>query len=130
MIQGDGIGPEDIDILLNNLEARGWSADNLNFGMGGGLLQKVNRDTYKFAMKCSAIKIDGVWKDVYKDPITDPGKTSKKGRLGVQLDADNEYETKRIEDINPLKNQLELVFLNGRLEREQTFEDIRARAWG
>ena len=57
----------------------GYSADNIAFGMGGGLLQHVNRDTMKFAMKCSAIVKDGHVVEVYKDPITDQGKKSKKG---------------------------------------------------
>jgi nicotinic acid phosphoribosyltransferase len=61
----------------------GWSAENIVFGMGGALLQKVDRDSLKFAMKASAASIDGVWHDVFKDPITDAGKKSKKGRLGV-----------------------------------------------
>ena len=48
--------------------------------MGGALLQKVDRDTMKFAFKCSAIQIGGEWRDVYKDPATDHGKRSMKRR--------------------------------------------------
>ena len=29
--------------------------------MGGALLQGIDRDTQKFAMKCSAAQINGVW---------------------------------------------------------------------
>jgi len=43
-------------------------------------MQNVNRDTCKFAIKASAIKVNGEWRDVYKDPITDPGKKSLRGR--------------------------------------------------
>jgi len=50
-------------------------------GMGGGLLQKVDRDTLGFAMKLSALRIDGGWHDVYKAPKTDAEKRSKRGRL-------------------------------------------------
>ncbi len=80
LIQGDGINADSIVKIMDNLVDAGFSIDNIAFGMGGGLLQEVDRDTLKFAMKCSAVKVDGVWRDVYKDPITDPGKTSKKGR--------------------------------------------------
>ena len=60
VIQGDGITHKTIGrIVFNLLEMGGWSIDNLAFGMGGGLLQHCNRDTLKFAMKCSAIKVDG-----------------------------------------------------------------------
>ena len=33
--------------------AENWSAENIVLGCGGGLLQKLNRDTLKFAFKCS-----------------------------------------------------------------------------
>ena len=79
VIQGDGVDAASIDSILFRLYSKGISADNIAFGRGGAGLQKVNRDTFKFAMKCSAIKINDVWKDVYKDPITDKGKQSKKG---------------------------------------------------
>ncbi len=81
MIQGDGITLESLPVILEAILEAGFSIDNMAFGMGGGLLQKVDRDTFKWAMKMSAIRINGVWRDVYKDPITDPGKASLKGLL-------------------------------------------------
>lgn len=38
--------------------AENWSAENIVLGCGGGLLQKLNRDTLKFAFKCSFAVID------------------------------------------------------------------------
>jgi len=81
VIQGDGVNKAAIEGILKSLAAKGWSADNIAFGMGGALLQGVNRDTLKFAMKCSAVEVDGEWIHVYKDPVTDPGKRSKHGRV-------------------------------------------------
>ena len=78
VIQGDGITRESIDLIIEGFISRGMSTDNIAFGMGGGLLQHCNRDTYGWAMKCSAACVDGEWRDVYKDPIGG-GKTSKKG---------------------------------------------------
>lgn len=88
IIWGDGITQETIDSILwrftqclpsyNNVA---YSAENFAFGSGGDLMQNVNRDTCKFAMKCSAIKVNGEWRDVYKDPITDSGKKSIRGRV-------------------------------------------------
>ncbi len=83
VIQGDGVNLTSIRACLENIERAGYSVDNIAFGMGGALLQQVNRDTLKFAMKCSAIQTDEGWRDVFKDPITDPGKVSKKGRFSV-----------------------------------------------
>ena len=81
VIQGDGIDISDVKSILFQL-VKVWriSASNIAFGMGGGLLQKVNRDTFKFAMKANAMEIDGKWVDVVKDPSTDAGKKSKAGR--------------------------------------------------
>ena len=78
IIQGDGIDYDMIIKILDNLEKNGWSADNISFGSGGGLLQKMNRDTQKYAFKCSLAIINGKEVHVYKDPITDPGKNLKR----------------------------------------------------
>lgn len=70
------------------MKQAGFAADNIVFGSGGALLQKVNRDTFKCAFKCSEITINGKAREVFKDPITDSGKASKKGRLTLQLAED------------------------------------------
>src|SRR5688572_7269765 len=81
VIQGDGIDPNSMRAILERATSAGYATDNLAFGMGGALLQQLNRDTQKFALKCSAARIDGRWIDVYKDPVTDKGKQSKRGRM-------------------------------------------------
>lgn len=82
VIQGDGVDLEEIRRIINwVVDAHRFSMENFAFGMGGGLLQQCNRDTGKWAMKCSAMKVDGVWRDVFKSPETDPTKKSKAGRL-------------------------------------------------
>lgn len=81
VIQGDGINPTSIRAILERITSYGYATDNLAFGMGGALLQRLDRDTQKFALKCSAARIDGEWIDVYKDPVTDKGKSSKRGRM-------------------------------------------------
>ncbi len=81
VIQGDGVDRAMINKVLRELANHGWSADNIAFGSGGALVQNVNRDTHKQAIKCSAVVIGDKWHDVYKDPVTDPGKRSKRGLL-------------------------------------------------
>ena len=115
------------------------------FGMGGGLLQKNNRDTLKFAMKACARHTDGVWIDIYKDPtIYDPTtwkpisssfKKSMAGRLELMHDAEtNEYKTVRIgEEARALydigyRPMLETVYDNGTLVRDMTFAEVRKNA--
>ena len=126
VIQGDGIDRAMVGNILEPYTEAGWSTDNVAFGSGGGLLQKFDRDTHKCAIKCSAVEVDGEWRDVMKDPITDPGKRSKAGRLSLILGPDG-YQTVR-EGTAPYEDQLETVFENGYLVREQTFSDIRALA--
>src|SRR5690606_7683650 len=88
VIQGDGVTPETIRLILGRLEDKGWSAENIAFGMGAGLLQKVNRDTLRFAMKANARQDDdGVWHGINKNPKTDPGKASKRYRQAVVMEA-------------------------------------------
>jgi len=125
VIQGDGINRTSIREILFGLKINGYSADNIAFGMGGALLQQMNRDTQQFAMKASAMEINGVWHDVFKDPITDPGKKSKRGRLGLYLN-NGEYVTDK-EHLQS-DNQLVLVFENGEIIKEWTFSEVRQRA--
>ena len=124
VIQGDGIDNDDIKQILMSMDLEGISAENIAFGMGGGLLQKCNRDDLKYAMKCSARQdTSGKWHDVYKDPIGG-GKTSKKGRLGlVGLDG---IVTTTKEQADRVGNLLEPVFRNGETLRYQSFAEVRA----
>ncbi|ABC33607.1 Nicotinic acid phosphoribosyltransferase [Hahella chejuensis KCTC 2396] len=128
VIQGDGISLHTIEAILAAMKARKQSAENIAFGMGGELLQKVNRDTLKFAMKASAICVKGIWRDVYKDPITDQGKRSKKGLLALVKDLDGGFQTVRRQDLGNREDQLVTVFRNGDLMKEWTFDEVRANA--
>ena len=126
VIQGDGVNEESIEECLKNITDEGFSADNITFGMGGELLQTVNRDTLGFAMKASAVKDNhGYWADVYKAPKTDLGKASKKGRLAL-IKTLNGYETVPEHAASLKTNLLEDVFVDGRVLRYQTLREIRA----
>jgi nicotinamide phosphoribosyltransferase len=128
VIQGDGINERSIEAILTNLANVGYSADNISFGMGGELLQTVNRDTMKFAMKASAVKFDGDWIGFSKDPIADAGKRSKKGRLAV-VRRDGEIKTVNESDLKDRELQfLRDVYIDGIYSCSQTFSEIRALA--
>ena len=139
VIQGDGINPDSLRAILERATGAGYSADNLTFGMGGALLQRVDRDTQKFALKCSAARVDGRWIDVYKEPVTDPGKTSKRGRMTLARHAETgEYRTVPLPDgaasldashaPEGFADALETVWENGELLRDWTLAQVRERA--
>ena len=126
LIQGDGVNESAIRTILGNFMIHGWSADNIAFGMGGALLQQLDRDTQKFAMKCSAIKVNGEWRDVQKDPITDPGKKSKAGLVTLFKKSDGEYVsaiTCEGADVVP-----QPVYWDGCVGQELSFDEVRANA--
>ncbi len=125
MIQGDGVDYEGMRKVLVEMERNGWSTDNIAFGSGGGLLQKLNRDTQKFAFKCSAATVNGVDRNVFKNPVTDGGKTSKKGRMSLVL---KNGELTTVLKPDAPGDVLELVYENGEILKTSTFAEIRERA--
>lgn len=130
VIQGDGIDEGAIDAILSLMESKGISADNIAFGMGGALLQKMDRDTSKYAMKCSAAEVGGRWIDVYKDPVGQPDKRSKRGRLDL-VKEDGKYRTVRQEEIRGWRDQeitaLELVYRDGDVRQSTDLAEVRMR---
>jgi nicotinamide phosphoribosyltransferase len=134
VIQGDGINNDSIRRILESITSIGYSADNVAFGQGGALLQALDRDTNRWAMKCSTVKVNGEWRDVFKDPVTDSGKRSKKGRITLVRDSvTNEIKTVLSADYmcqgadeNPYTELLETVWENGELVRDQSLDEIRA----
>ncbi len=131
VIQGDGVDFESIGEILTETERAGFSAENLAFGMGGALLQRLHRDTQRFALKASAIKRDDQWQDVRKTPKTDPGKASKGGRLTLLQGAPaNRWRTQRRGEPVPRgwAPALQLVYRDGQILRQDSLSSVRQRA--
>lgn len=135
LIQGDGVNELSIRSILGAFMAMGWSADNIAFGMGGALLQIVNRDTQRFAMKCSSIEINGVWQDVVKDPVTDSGKRSKGGRVKLWTNSGGEFASSVAaptgwsdKGVGGWTEAMKTVYMNGALFNEIDFATVRANA--
>lgn len=124
MLWGDGLDLSITKDILHATKMRGWSADNFVFGMGGGLIQKHNRDTQRFAFKASAIQINDEWHDVFKSP-KEGRKASRAGRLALSKMGEHFY-TRRQEEAK--SDYLETVFKNGEVFLNQTWEDIRKLA--
>lgn len=141
VIQGDGVNPDSIRRILERITHAGYSADNLTFGMGGALLQRLDRDTQRFAMKCSAVRIDSHWNDVFKDPVTDHDKASKRGRLTLARHREHgSYRTVALPGDAIAgaaaklgagwEDSMLTVWENGELKRDWSFAEVRARSQG
>ena len=128
VIQGDGMNIGSIARLVDRMIEEGFAIDNIAFGMGGGLLQQVNRDTLRFAMKANALKdADGNWRDVFKKPATDPTKGSKAGRQAVVLDQ-GKLVAKRFNAIDQVDDQLVPVWRNGEMLVRHDFDAVKERS--
>ncbi len=130
VLWGDGIDKDGITKILDILVINGFSVEVMVFGKGGNYVQKgIYRDRQRSAFKASAMKRNGVWNGIIKDPL-DKSKTSKSGRLKLIIDENGQYKT--INDLNPLYNtcqdQLVEVFRDGELKIDYNFEEIRKRA--
>ena len=132
VIQGDGVNYDAIQEMYAALKNAKISAENLVLGMGGALLQKVDRDTQKYAIKCSYAEINGKGVSVQKSPqemdkhgnISESFKKSKGGRLKL-VQIDGTYKTVNIDEFPAIKDELMTVFENGELLKEWTFEEVK-----
>jgi len=128
-IQGDGVNYQNILRINSCLTRAGWSMDNWGYGMGGALLQQQNRDTMRFAIKCSAIRRNGVWQEVHKNPKTDLTKASIGGRFSLVDRNDNgDFKTLVSGDEDSYGNKLDTVFEDGELKIRTNLAKVREKA--
>ena len=128
MIQGDGIDRHSLPKLVDEIVAQGWSLDNIVFGSGGGLVQQCNRDTQRFAMKCSWIKRNDTCSPVQKKPVSDPTKNSKAGKLQLFERKGNYRTGKDVDYDRHWRRVLIPFFKNGRTLVDERLSEIRERA--
>lgn len=83
VIQGDGVDINTLQEIVEGMKQKKWSIENISFGSGGALLQKLTRDLLNCSFKCSYVVTNGLGINVFKDPVADPNKRSKKGRLSL-----------------------------------------------
>lgn len=131
ILQGDGIDLEMIGKILEACKANGYANENIIFGSGGGLLQKFNRDSLRFAIKCSFAIINDKEVNVQKNPHTDSTKKSKTGELKTIL-SNNEYVTISSNDMprelfDSYLDKMIPVFENGKILVSHDFSEIRDR---
>jgi nicotinamide phosphoribosyltransferase len=128
VIQGDGVNYWTIQDTLTAMNRAGWSADNITFGMGGALLQQLNRDTQQFAFKSSSVTVNGEDRDVFKDPVEGHDKASKRGRLALRYrnGSWSTVHTKR--GVQDPDDQLKPVFRDGEVLVTESAAEVRRRS--
>jgi nicotinamide phosphoribosyltransferase len=130
LIYGDSITLERQQDILEGLKKKGFASYNVVLGIGSYTYEYVTRDTFGFAMKATYGEVNGIGRDIFKDPKTDDGtKKSAKGLMQV-------YRNKTTGRL-ALKDQctweeeaqgeLKTVFKNGALLVDQSLEEIRNR---
>lgn len=124
LLWSDGLNYHVIRDILFSMKTNGWAAENIIFGMGGGLHTSTNRDTQRNAFKCSAQYRNGEWHDIFKKPL-DSSKKSKSGRFKL-LKENDKFRTVNIDE--PGDDYLRTVFKDGELLVEDTFGDVKERA--
>ena len=128
LIYGDSITLERAQNILKGLEAKGFASNNLVFGIGSYTYNYLTRDTFGFAVKATWGQVNGVGRELFKDPVTDSGvKKSAKGLLRVEQ-TNNGFELfdqQSFEQEN--MGVLQTVFENGQLLRECSLDQIRER---
>lgn len=130
-IYGDSITPERAEAICVGLKEKGFASTNVVFGIGGYTYQYNTRDTFGFAMKATHAIVNGEERFLMKDPKTDDGtKKSLTGRVAVVKIGGELVVTdnlsKRTYEAN-FKNidELEVIFENGELKRDQSLAEIR-----
>lgn len=134
LIYGDAITLERAKLIVDGLKAKGFASINAVFGIGSYTYQYNTRDTFGFALKSTMAVINGDEKQIFKDPKTDDGtKKSQKGAVAVYknnvgLYYKDQYTLKLAELADTNGNLLIPIFEDGKLLKEHTFSEIRARA--
>lgn len=129
-IYGDSITMDRAKEICERLKAKGFASTNIVLGIGSYTYQLNTRDTFGFAMKATGGEVNGEWREIFKDPITDDGtKKSKKGLLQVVREAiSNEIIVR--DQCNWKEEQLGLlttVFKDGKLIKKVTLDEIRKK---
>lgn len=125
-IYGDSITFGRALAIMERLEAKGFASDNIVLGIGSYTYQHVTRDTHGMAMKATYVEIDGVGKEIFKDPKTDDGtKKSAKGLLMVVQTGKEFVLVDQVSKKEEARGALEVVFENSEMIKEVTLNEIR-----
>lgn len=132
LLYGDSITLERQKQIYLRLEGASMAACNLVLGVGSFTYQFKSRDSLGFAVKATAVRVNGELRPIFKQPKTDDGtKNSLKGLIRVEKGTiiggpayvafDEQTEEQEAE------GALEVVFKDGKLMRDHSLAEIRKR---
>ena len=129
LIYGDGITLEKQRAILEGLKQKGFASYNVVLGLGSFTYEYVTRDTFGFAMKATYGEINGIGRDIFKDPKTDDGtKKSARGLLQVYKTEDGSLAMKdQCNWEEEGSGELVTVFKDGTLLVDDSLAEIRGR---
>lgn len=130
LIYGDSITTERQLAILEGLKRKGFASYNVVLGIGSYTYEYVTRDTFGFAMKATYGEVNGVGRDIFKDPKTDDGtKKSAKGLMQVYRNpATGKLALKdQCSWEEEAQGELKPVFRDGKLLVDRTLAEIRQR---
>lgn len=126
-IYGDSINLERAEAICEGLKQKGF-ASQVVFGIGSFTYQYNTRDTFGLAMKATYVEIAGEGREIFKNPVTDDGtKKSATGLLQVIKENGSYKLNDQVNWEEEKKGELQTVFKDGRLVKEFTLKEIRAR---
>jgi len=127
-IYGDSITIDRADEICGRLEAKGFASTNVVLGIGSFTYQYNTRDTFGFAMKATYVEVDGVGREIFKDPITDDGiKKSAKGLLRVAGDETHMLLEDQCTWEHETTGKLQTIYKNGEFYNETTLTKIKEK---
>ncbi|MFS0905723.1 nicotinate phosphoribosyltransferase [Priestia aryabhattai] len=129
-IYGDSITIDRAEAIVKGLEAKGFASTNIVLGIGSYTYQCNTRDTLGFAMKATYMIKNGEEHMLFKDPKTDDGtKRSLRGKVHVSQTVDGIKFVDGLTSKVHVKgiNLLQTVFKDGKLLRDESLSEIRAR---
>lgn len=128
VIYGDSITLERAENILRRLKAKGFASSNIVFGIGSFTYNLSTRDTYGIAVKSTYGVVNGIGREIFKDPITDNGtKKSAKGLIKVVHNGHRYMLLDQQTEIDQPDDCLQPVFKDGRLLVDQSIKEIRER---
>ena len=127
-IYGDSITLERAKAICERLKQNGFASTNVVLGIGSFTYQYNTRDTFGFAMKATYGEVNGVGREIYKDPITDDGtKKSAKGLIKIEKTEGGYIMKDQVSWEEEQQGELKEVFKDGELLINDTLQEIRNR---
>lgn len=128
-IYGDSITLDRVEEICDRLKEKGFASTNVVFGVGSFSMGYATRDNQGSAVKATYVEVNGVGRDIFKDPSTDDGtKKSAKGLIAV---FDGKLKDQCTwEDVTSSRNELKPLFKDGKLLRVTSLTEIRERING